>query len=391
MDAASPSLTAASVSAVIPAHNAAGTLRAALDSLAGVAEVIVVDDGSTDATSAVALAGGARIVRHERPLGPAAARNAGIHASTGHLVLLLDADARAEAGWLDPLLARLGDPTAGGVAPRVRARGDSTALGRYEAAAGPLDLGPNGAVVRHDGPVPFVSTTALLLQRDAWQLAGGFDEALRFGEDLDLAWRLAALGRPLIYEPAVTVWHDHRAAIRDHVRNRYRYGTATGPLARRHPGLLRAAVAPPLLSAAFLAALTGHRRIALGAAAASIATEVTRPAAAQEAAGLRLRREFAAHAEAARGLAAAVSRPWLPLALVLALGVPRARAPIAAAVATRSLIVRRRTQPELGLPSWLVLRALDDLALSTGVIRGCIAARTVAPLLPAWARSERTS
>jgi hypothetical protein len=51
-------------------------------------------------------------------------------------------------------------------------------------------------------------------------------------------------------------------------------------------------------------------------------------------------------------------------------------------VATRSLVVRRRTRPELGLASWAALRALDDLALSTGTIRGCIAARTAAPLLP---------
>lgn len=388
MDADSPSLTAASVTAVIPAHDAASTLPAALGSLTGVGEVIVVDDGSTDDTALVAQAQGARVVRHERARGPAAARNTGVRASQGDLVLLLDSDARADPGWVDVLLAVLHDPAVGGAAPRIRAQGDQTALGRYEAAAGPLDLGVAGAIVRHDGPVPFVSTTALLLRRDAWEAAGGFDESLRFGEDLDLAWRLAALGRPLVYEPGATVWHDHRPGLRDHLRNRYRYGTASGPLARRHPGLLRAAVAPPALSVAFAAALTGHRRIAVAFAAASVAADARRSHSASEGQGSRLRDTLVRHGEAARALAAAVSRPWLPLAVPLAVAVPRARAPVVAAVAVRSLLVRRRTAPDLGLGWWLALRALDDLALSAGIIRGCLEAGTAAPLLPAPITSE---
>ncbi len=390
MDIAPPPLPAASVTAVIPAHDAAGTLRAALDSVAGVGEVIVVDDGSTDTTGAIARARGARVIRHERPSGPAAARNAGIRNCRGDIVLLLDADARAEPGWFHPLLARLSDPAVSGVAPRIRTQGDPTTLGRYEAAAGPLDLGPIPGLVGHDQPVPFVSTTALLLRRRAWEEVGGFDEGLRFGEDLDLAWRLAAHARPLAYEPAVTVWHEHRAGIADHLRNRYRYGTASGALARRHRGLVRAAVAPPLLSAAFLAALVGPRRLAVGLAGASIAIEAF-GASDPDHAGQRLRDALATHTQAARGLAAAVSRPWLPLALLLGLAIPRARAPLAATVVARSMVVRRRTEPDLGLGPWVVLRALDDLALSAGVIRGCVAARTAAPLLPSPAGPRRAS
>jgi hypothetical protein len=94
-----------------------------------------------------------------------------------------------------------------------------------------------------------------------------------------------------------------------------------------------------------------------------------------------------AHGQAARGLAAAVSRPWLPLALAAAAVAPRARLPVAAAVLARSMAVRRRTEPELGASSWLALRALDDLAFSAGVVRGCVAAGQAAPLLPTARRA----
>jgi mycofactocin system glycosyltransferase len=367
---------------VIPAHDAAATVGRALAGLGGVGEVVVVDDGSTDETGALARAHGARVIRHETPLGPAAARNAGIRSTDHDLVLLLDADADPEPGWLGPLLAHLADPVVAGAAPRVRARGGTTALGRYEAAAGPLDLGAVGATVRPDGPVPFVSTTALLVRREAWETAGGFAEDLRFGEDLDLAWRLAADGRPLVYEPASTVWHGHRERLRDHLVNRYRYGAAGGPLARRHRGFPRAAVAPPVLTAAFVAGVLGARRTGLALAAASVAVTAGQ----LRRAGLRgpapLRAAVEAGSDAARGLAAGLSRPWLPGALAAAAIVPRSRLPIGAALLARSVASHRRFQPDVDVASWMALGGLDDLAFSAGVIRGCLDAATLGPLLP---------
>ena len=372
----------ASVAAVIPAHNAATTLGRALAGVRDVGEVVVVDDGSTDETGALARAHGARVIRHDAPLGPAAARNAGIGSTDRELVLLLDADADPEPGWLGALLAHLADPRVAGAAPRVRARGGTTVLGRYEASAGPLDLGPTGATVRPDGPVPFVSTTALLLRREAWEGAGGFAEELRFGEDLDLAWRLAAGGRPLVYEPASTVWHGHRERLRDHLVNRYRYGAAGGPLARRHGRFPRAAVSPPLLTAGFVAGVLGARRTGVALAAASVAATAGQ----LRRAGLRghasLGRAAVANGDAARGLAAGLSRPWLPVALAAAAVVPRSRLPIGAALLARSVASHRRSQPGVDLASWVALGALDDLAFSAGVISGCLDASTLGPVLP---------
>src|SRR5687768_800553 len=91
-----------SITVIIPARDAARVLPRTLAALTGAAEVVVVDNGSRDATAAVALGHGARVVRHPVPSRPGA-RNAGAAtASTDHLAFL-DADCVPDPGWLEAL------------------------------------------------------------------------------------------------------------------------------------------------------------------------------------------------------------------------------------------------------------------------------------------------
>ncbi len=102
------------VSVIVPAYNAAETLAACLDSLraqtlAGV-EVIIVDDGSTDATGSMAAAAAAQtpdLVRvvHQPNAGRAAARNTGLREARGEFVGFVDADDEAEPRMYELLLA----------------------------------------------------------------------------------------------------------------------------------------------------------------------------------------------------------------------------------------------------------------------------------------------
>ena len=85
-------------SIVIPARDAAGTLPECLRAISvlhgkeKIAGVIVVDDGSADDTGKIAAERGCKVVRSERPGGPAVARNRGANESTGEVLLFVDAD-----------------------------------------------------------------------------------------------------------------------------------------------------------------------------------------------------------------------------------------------------------------------------------------------------------
>jgi mycofactocin system glycosyltransferase len=190
------------VTVVIPVRDRTGAVARLLAALPGdIGGVVVVDDGSADpgALRVVAEAGNARVLRHDRARGPAAARNAGLAAATTPLVAFLDSDVLPTPRWLAPLLAHLADPAVGLVAPRIVALPPVRGwIARYEAVRSSLDLGPDPAVVVPRSRVAYVPSAALLVRRAA--VGSGFDEDLRVAEDVDLVLRLHGAGWRLHYE-----------------------------------------------------------------------------------------------------------------------------------------------------------------------------------------------
>ncbi|MEU3271547.1 mycofactocin biosynthesis glycosyltransferase MftF [Saccharomonospora sp. NPDC006951] len=363
-----PELTAAEVTLVVPVKdNPDGVARlvAATPELAG---HIVVDDGSSPPLPSSAL-------RHDTPRGPAAARNAGWRTASTRVVAFLDSDTLPEPGWLEPLLRHFSDPAVVAVAPRIRSSPGDTALADYEAGRSSLDLGSRPAPVRPLSRVSYVPSAALLVRRDALAAVSGFDEALRFGEDVDLVWKLLGHGA-VRYEPSSVVSHLPRPSPLPWLRQRFEYGTSAAPLALRHAGLLTPARLSAWSAASWALLAAGAPRAALTLAAGSSALLPRKLRSRGIPVRESLRLAALGHLGAGRLLAEATRRAWWPLLLPTA----RGRRILLAALLPCLLEWLRERRGRT--PSWLVLRVADDLAYGAGVWAGAVRERTAAPLLP---------
>jgi glycosyltransferase involved in cell wall biosynthesis len=230
------------VSVVIPAYNRAEMVRRAVCSALEQrphppAEVIVVDDCSTDDTGRVAAEAGARVVRHERNMGEGAARNTGIAAATQPWIGLLDSDDE----WRPHLLATLWPLRAGHVLVVGSAmyRGGGPHLDRYlgPMLPRPLQLRSPAALLY---PSNFVPNSGVLVRADVIRAAGGYDPELRMGADLDLWLRVLERGTGIMSPEVVVDYHLHAGQV-----TQDRAGTAD-----HHLRVLRSYADRPWFSAA---------------------------------------------------------------------------------------------------------------------------------------------
>ena len=229
------------VSVVVAAYNRRDRVAALLASLGeqtldpGAFEVIVVDDGSADATGALVEAEARRspyaLALVERPEqgGPARARNDGWRRATAPLVAFIDDDCEATPPWLERLLA------AAAAAPGAIVQGRTRPNPRELEAAGPFSVTRD---VDGSGPWWF-ETCNIAYPRELLERLEGFDESFPepLGEDTDLGWRALAAGARRVFAAEAVV--DH--AVEDlgragHLRRALR-GADAVLVFGRHPGL----------------------------------------------------------------------------------------------------------------------------------------------------------
>lgn len=216
----------------MPCRNAATTLDVQLASLAAQDcsvrwEVVLVDNGSTDATRAVADAYRTRVpllsVVDSSPRGRGAACNSGVAAAVGRWIVFLDADDEVEPGYLDAMASALDDW------PFVAARLDCRTLNAdwVQASRSPAQTTGLG-----DGLFPYGYGASLAIDRRLFTDLGGFDTTLPAGEDVDLCYRAALAGNPVRFVPGAVLRYRYRDTMRGIWEQAFRYGWS-GPLLYR--------------------------------------------------------------------------------------------------------------------------------------------------------------
>jgi O-antigen biosynthesis protein len=224
------------VSVVVCSYNGARTIRDTLDALSRLEypdyEVIVVDDGSVDATAAIARSyAGVRVITTENR-GLSSARNTGLAAATGEVVAYTDDDAYPDQHWLHYLAAtfvKTRHAAVGG--PNIAPPGDGPIAACVANAPG----GP-AHVLLSDQEAEHVPGCNLAIRKACLEAIGGFDPQFRVaGDDVDVCWRLQDRGGTLGFSPAALVWHHRRNSVRAYWRQQRGYGRAEALLEHKWP------------------------------------------------------------------------------------------------------------------------------------------------------------
>lgn len=223
------------VSVIIPVFDGAAVLPAQLRALAsqtygGSFEVIVADNGSADATAAVARELGRlftafRLVEASQVRGPSHARNAGARHARGELLLFCDADDVVGPRWVESMVA---------------------AASHSDAFAGVgVETSDPETHVWTDAPLepvtrfrflPWHRSSNLGFRREAFETIGGFDETRRVGEDVDICWRVQLAGYRFSFVSEAQVAYRERGSLAAAVARQFRFGRAAPGLYRDFAG-----------------------------------------------------------------------------------------------------------------------------------------------------------
>jgi len=248
------------VTVIIPAFDAEKTIKECLKALLRQSieraryEIIVVDDGSTDATpDIVARYPSVRLVRQSNA-GPAAARNRGAQEARGEILLFTDADCVPAPDWIERMLASF-------------QRGEDIAgvKGTYQSCHQALiarfvQLEYEDKYRRMSGyeHIDFIDTYSAGYRRDVFLANGGFDTSFPTAsvEDQEFSFRLARQGHKMVFVPEARVCHlEHADTLAKYVRKKFQIGYWKVLVHKRHPGkMLADSHTPQVLKAQLLLA-----------------------------------------------------------------------------------------------------------------------------------------
>lgn len=264
------------VSLIIPNFNGAQllrenlpTVRSALLAYPGGGQVIVVDDGSTDASLDVLKNEfpDVHCVIHAENRGFSEAIHSGVQAATDEVLILLNSDVQPEPDFIAPLVARLESANVFAVQSAIRVDQPTPhpyCLSRYVFRLGALKRLPTPDLGLEGWLCLYASGGSMAVSREKFLALGGFLPLLKpfYWEDFDLGVRAWRRGWETWLEPRSLVLHQEKGSIRDHVKKRkIRWALQRNKLLAEwihYPALSLLLTAPPrILIRLFLRMLSG--------------------------------------------------------------------------------------------------------------------------------------
>ena len=267
-----PPVVTVRAAVVIPCRDEAAHIGQLLDALAAQttrpADVVIVDDQSTDATADVIQLwqsthpGLAVRAVTGRGLGPGPAMNDGIRATSVDIIIRFDAHALPDPDYVGRSLDAVSDTrvgVAGGVW-RVQA-GLPTAIGRAIALVVSHPLGSGGALYRHAdaaGPERVLVETVPFgaFRRTLWERLGGFDESLAVNQDFDFNYRVRRAGFDVVLDRRIRATYFARPTLAALARQYFRYGFWKCRMLRKDPRSVHWRQIPPTLVLPWVLATT---------------------------------------------------------------------------------------------------------------------------------------
>jgi GT2 family glycosyltransferase len=197
------------------------------------AEIIVVNDGSTDDTAKVVESySGVRLITQANA-GPATARNRGASEARGTIILFTDDDCVPMPDWLESMLKPFEDADVVGAKGVYRTHQKSL-IARFVQ----IDYEDRYRLMAAHDSIDFVDTYSAAFRRDRFLEMTGYDTSfpLACAEDIELSYRMSARGWKMKFVPNAVVYHTHPDTLSKYLKKKYKFAFWRVLAVRKNPG-----------------------------------------------------------------------------------------------------------------------------------------------------------
>ncbi|MDP2973976.1 MAG: glycosyltransferase, partial [Candidatus Diapherotrites archaeon] len=210
-------------SVIVPVHNGEKTIAECLQSILNQKndfpfEVIVVNDGSTDNTAAIAKQfKKARLISQKRQ-GPAVARNNGASEADGNVIVFIDSDCVAAQNWLQEMVSPLHSMEIAGVQGRYKSKQKQLIARLIQ-----LEIEQRHDKMAEQQFIDFMGSYSAAYRKSVFQEMHGFDTSfpMASGEDTDLSFRINKMGHKLFFNPKAVVFHTHPTSLHRYLKVKF--------------------------------------------------------------------------------------------------------------------------------------------------------------------------